>query len=308
MPRLRPLCTLLMLAGCAAATPPTNPQACTIRKAADIPVTFERGFVSAPATIEGKPVRLLIDTGSEISLVTPIAMTVLHLQPDPHRRTTLHGTGGTITTQNALLQSFGIGGMEVLAQSTAVGPLPALRGPALEASGLIGADWLHDFDVELDLLHHRIALYRVEGCVGDYVPWPGRKTAVAAEMLGRGLVVLPVALDGQPVRALLDTGANHSVLSTSAAARIGIAPSTLALDRGGTAMGVDGATLAMRHHRFGQLRIGDAGYPAPPIDIGPLRVAAVDMLLGVDWLRRSRVWIAYSARRVTVQPYLAQTP
>ncbi|MDA8253800.1 MAG: aspartyl protease family protein [Rhodospirillales bacterium] len=39
--------------------------------------------------IEGKPVTLLIDTGAEISLVTPLAMTALHLQADRHRRTTI---------------------------------------------------------------------------------------------------------------------------------------------------------------------------------------------------------------------------
>lgn len=69
--------------------PPAPPLACAIQKAAEIPVAFERGFISVPAMIEGKPVTLLIDTGAEISLVTPLAMTALHLQADRHRRTTI---------------------------------------------------------------------------------------------------------------------------------------------------------------------------------------------------------------------------
>jgi predicted aspartyl protease len=294
--------TVSLLAAGMAASPQIAARACDIRKAAEIPVSFERGFVSAPATIEDKPVTLLIDTGAESSMVTPTAMAVLRLQADRHQRTTIEGTGGAITTQNALLQSFGIGGMDMLDQSAAVGPLPAAQSAVVSASGLLGADWLRDFDVELDLPHQRIALYRVEGCDGDYVPWPGPKTSVVAQVYRRGLVILSAQLDGQPVTALLDSGANQSTLSEAAAARIGVGAAALALDRSGTSTGVDGAALTTHRHRFGQLRIGAASYPGPRIGISALHLAMADMLLGVDWLRGTRVWIGYAARRITLQP------
>lgn len=68
-----------LLAGCTAPPPPVAAQACTLQKVAEIPVGFVRGVVSAPATIDDKPVTLLIDTGSESSIVTPVAVDMLRL-------------------------------------------------------------------------------------------------------------------------------------------------------------------------------------------------------------------------------------
>jgi predicted aspartyl protease len=303
-----PSCVAIgLLAGCAATPPAVPPQTaapatCTVTKAAEIPVAFERGFVSVPARIEDKPVTLLVDTGSEFSLVTPIAMADLRLHEDPHRRTTIQGTGGTITTQNAAVQSFGIGGMDMLDQSVAVGPLPTAQRDVVAASGLLGADWLRDFDVELDLPHRRIALYRVQGCSGDYVPWPGKTTSVVAQVYRRGLLVVSAQLDGQPLTALLDSGANRSLLGEAAAARIGVDAAALAQDPAGTSNGIDGTALATHRHRFGQLRIGSANYANAAIAVSPMHIASADMLLGVDWLRGNRVWISYAARRITIQP------
>jgi predicted aspartyl protease len=300
MTPLRWLCVLL-LAGCTASPPPAGPPVCDLRKAAEIPVTFERGFISVPAMIENKPVTMLVDTGAESSVVTPSAMLALRLQTDRRRHTTIHGAGGTFTTQNALLQSFEIGGMAMLDQSTAVGPLPSMQGVVLKASGLLGADWLTDFDVELDLPHRRMALYRAEGCGDDTVPWQGRKTSVPVRLYGRGLVILSVELDGQPVTALLDSGANFSELSEVAAARIGIDALALAQGQSGRSTGMDGAIMTTHRHRFGRFRIGTTSYANPEIAIGSLHVALADMLLGADWLRTNRVWISYATRRVTIQ-------
>ena len=291
----------LLLTGCAGQLPLPGPQACDIHKAAEIPIAFERGFVSAPALIDDQPVILLFDTGSEVSLVTPIAMTELRLQQDPHRRTTILGVGGTITAQNAFLPSIGIGGMEMLNQSVGVGTLPVLQNAAMNASGLLGADWLRSFDVEIDLPHLRVALFRVADCSGDYIPWQGPKTSVAAQIYRAGLVLLPAKLDGKSVIVLLDSGANRSSLSEAAAGRIGVDASALALDRSGKSTGIDGATIATRGHRFATFQIGSVTYARPVISVSPLHIGIADMLLGADWLRANRVWISYAARRVTFQ-------
>ena len=61
---------------------------------------------------------------------------------------------------HARLQSFGLGGMEMLDQSYAVESLPERGEIGAELSGLIGADWLSDYDVDLDAAHRRMTLYR----------------------------------------------------------------------------------------------------------------------------------------------------
>jgi hypothetical protein len=99
--------------------------------------------------------------------VTHGAVANLRLQRDSRNRTIIHGVGGSITTPNARLQSFGISGMVMMDQSAAVGPA---SGAALRASGLLGADWLSNFDVDFDLPHRMMTLYCVQGCADDYVP------------------------------------------------------------------------------------------------------------------------------------------
>ena len=291
---------VLLLAGCAATPPPDSGRACEVRKAADIPVSFDHGAISVPASIEDKPVTLMVDTGAEASLVTPSAMATLRLQTDRRHRTTIRTAGGAITTQNALLRSFAIGGLEMLDRSVAVGPLPVAQGATLQ--GLIGADWLTDFDVELDLPNRRIGFYRAEGCGPDHAPWPGRTVSLPARIVGRGLVVLSAELDGHPISALLDSGANISILSSAAATRIGVAAAALALDATGQSVGIDGSVMVTHRHRFEQFRIGTATYANPVVSVAAMHNVVADLLLGLDWLRGNRVWISYAAHRVTLQP------
>ncbi len=290
---------LLLLAGCTAA--PAAAPRCDLRQAADIPVTRERGFVSAPAMIENQAVTLLVDTGAEATMVTPSAVTNLHLGTDRRQRTVLNGTGGSIVSQNALLQSIGIGGLDLLDQSVTVGPLP-VQGAALHASGLLGADTLNAFDVEIDLPNRRVRLFRASGCTGDYVPWSGPRTSAVVQLYGRGIVLLPATLDGHELRVLLDTGANHSVLSEAAAGRLGLDAAALAADPASSAMGVDGAVRTTRVHRFDVLRVAGLRTIGPVIVVSPLRIGITDMLLGADWLQHVRVWISYANRRITAQP------
>ena len=296
---MRILWPLLLLAACAG---PRPPPVCEVKQVADIPLGAERGFLSADATIDDKPVTLLVDTGAEATMVTPAALARLHLGADPHRRTTLHGVGGAVVSQNALLQSFGLGGLVLLDQSAAVAPLPVTQGVALHASGLLGADWLSAFDVEIDLPQRRMRLYQVHDCSGDYVPWSGARVSSAVQLYGRGLVLLPATLDGSEVRALLDTGANRSALGEAAADQIGLTATALTRDPVSQSVGVDGAISATREHRFDTLRVAGLRTSGLVVSISPLRLGIADLLLGADWLAHVRVWISYANRRVTVQP------
>jgi predicted aspartyl protease len=306
MPRLPGILIAAALAsligGCARSSGPADAQACVVGKAAEIPISTAFGFVSAPATINDRPATLLVDTGSERSLVTPAAMGSYHLREDPHRTTTIQGIGGGFTAHDAVLKSFGIGGLELLDQRASVGALPTARGISVQADGLLGADWLRDFDVEIDLPHKVMSLYRVTGCSGDYLPWAGAKTSVIAQVYRQGLILLPVEIDGHPVTAVLDRGANGSLITEAAAERFGLEASALTRDGSGRSSGVDGAVTPTHRHQFAQMKIGGAVYATPTLSVGAVRLPVGDMLLGADWMRRNRVWVSYATRHVFFQP------
>jgi hypothetical protein len=302
------LLILPLLAGCAA--PAAAPEACVIQKVIDFPVGEERGLVTVPATLDDQGTTLIFATGAEATMVTPVAMMALQIHGDPRQRTTLTDIGGSFTTQNALLRSMKVGGIEMLDQSVAVGPLPVAPGrdqtiltaPQARAAGLLGADWISDFDVDIDLAHNHIRLYRVHDCEGDYVPWRGPKSTVLAQIYGRGLVLLHVMVDGHPFTAKVDSGSTVSFMGAAAAAGAGLGAGGMAQDPTGRARGTDETVLEAHLHRFDTLQIGDIHYANPHFAITDLHLRQSNMLLGLDWLRHNRVWISYAASRVTIQP------
>ncbi len=300
------LLCLLLLAGCA--TAPAGPQACVIEKVLDIPVNEEGGRITVPAVVDGQNVTLILATGAEASMVTPAAMRALQLHTDPQQRTTLTDIGGSMTTQNALLRSLKVGDVEMSDLSVTVGPLPSLpvangfsSASWQSAAGLLGADWLSGFDVELDLPHHRAALYRVHGCDGDYVPWLEPKSSVNAEIYGRGLVLLTVTVDGHLFKAKVDSATTTSFIGSTAVAATNLAGPELSRDPEGRATGTDLTPIKTRLHRFNTMQIGPLHYANPELTVADLHLRQSNLLLGLNWLRHNRVWISYAAQRVTIQ-------
>ena len=290
------------LGGCAASASHGGAGHCDVHALAHVRLAAERGYVSVPATIEDKPVTMLIDTGSDTTLVTPSAVQTLGLGRDPHASTTINGNDGHVTTRNALLQSFGIGGMEMLDQSYAVAPLPSLGLAGYQAAGLIGADWLSQFDVDLDVPGRRLTLYRVQGCGDDHVPWPGAHASLPVFRAGRDRVIVDATLDGARVHAMIDSGANQSLISRAAAVRAGVTAARMEHDARARTSGMGGGIDQTRVHRFATLDVGGVVWRDPALVVGALSASTgADMLLGLDWLRSHEVWIDYRDRRMFIR-------
>ncbi|GAN77341.1 retroviral-like aspartic protease family protein [Acidisphaera rubrifaciens] len=290
------------LGGCAASASHGGAGRCEVRALAHVQLADERGYLAVPAAIEDKPVTMLIDTGSDTTLVTPSAVRTLGLGRDPHASTTINGNDGSVTSRNALLQSFGVGGMEMLDQSYAVAPLPTLGLAGYQAAGLIGADWLSQFDVDLDVPGRRLTLYRAQGCGDDHVPWPGAHVSVPAFRAGRDRVIVDATLDGTRLHAMIDSGANQSLVSRAAAARAGVTVARMDHDPRARTSGMGGVVDETRVHRFATLDVGGVVWRDPALVVGALSASTgADMLLGLDWLRSHEIWIDYRDRRVFIR-------
>jgi predicted aspartyl protease len=114
---------------------------------------------------------------------------------------------------------------------------------------------------------------------------------------------LGISLDGTPVEALLDSGSSISFLQTEAARRIGVR--TIAGDPAVLVHGIDGGSISVRIHRFKFMSIGPDQITGPQIGIGESQLVSPEMILGLDYLRGWRIWIAYRARMIFMQ--LAQS-
>lgn len=276
--------------------------ACQVSLRAQVPVAIEQGLFVVTASIDGRPARLVLDTGAERSVLTDAAVRRLGLALDPWVGSTLRGVGGIERHQDAAADSIRLGGIR-LRQSPlsrydyfAVGSLNAkLAG----VDGLLGHDFLSHFDLDLDGPGKRFSLYDVAGCRGRFLPWHVRYTSIAAEPAYRRELVIPVTINGETLRSVLDTGTSISLLIAPGMVRLGLPLAGPVRGTPQVLAGIGQYPPMVYRVRFATMRVGNETIEHPTLAVAPLRLH-FDMLLGTDWLRPRRVWVSYPTMQVFV--------
>lgn len=296
--------TLLLLAACQdPSAPSTTAYRCTVQRTAVLPVALVRGFLLVPGELNGNRAMFVVDTGAEATMVTPQAATEFGLDRDRAHRTIIHGIGGQITTFNARVMSFAIGNQELLDRGVAVGPLPNVPATEPQIAGLLVADYLSDYDLDLDVPHHTLTLYRMDGCGDNFVPpWHLARSIVPIRREHKDLLMLDVMVDGERINAMFDSGARVTTLSAAAAGRLGIDEVAMAHDRSITQSGVDRNAVSGHVHQFDQVQVGREVFHDPHLEIAALVLPNAEMLLGADYLRTRHIWVSYTARKLFVAP------
>ena len=282
---------------------PAFGQACLHRLLATATLRDDDGFISLPVTIGGQQVSMLLDTGSDNGLLTVAGASRLGLGRDPGRRVVLEGTGGVgRAAGSARYPGLSIGGLRLPGGILPVGTLPGLPVVTPPVAGLLGADLLARFDVELDLPRRRIGFWAIEAGSLACAPPPGWSPPFDSIPLTRvgDRMMLAGRLDGQPITVLLDSGARSRILSVRAAARLGVGPDRLGVDPGGVTAGIDLHESVYHWHRFRSLTIGDETIDRPVLTVAPLD-ERVDLLLGADWFATRDVWISWATNRLFVR-------
>jgi hypothetical protein len=101
----------------------------------------------------------------------------------------------------------------------------ALSGPL---DGVLGADILRSFDIDLDLPERRMTLYQGQGCAAASPAGAQPYARIAAGRSPSNRLFFPVQLDGSRISALFDNGAQFSVLSARTALVLGVNEAVLA--------------------------------------------------------------------------------
>jgi predicted aspartyl protease len=197
-----------------------------------------------------------------------------------------------------LIHSLAIAGVPIPWQRVRVAPLYVERAFSVKLDGVLGADTLSSFDIDIDLPSHRLALYQKQTCAGAGPAWTGPYSKILARRSPGNHLCVPVQLDGHSVRAFIDTGAQFSVMSKTAAAALGITDQLLAHDLAMTVHGAAAEQLDGRVHRFALLAIGTETIRNPEIGVTDLRLGDADLVLGVDFLQSQRVWMSYGSQQI----------
>ena len=240
--------------------------------------------------------RVVLDTGSDATVLTRTAARRLGvIASGPARR--IGAAGGQAAVSPARLATFSLGAL-------ALRDVPALLAdaPAPPLDGVLGLDVMNAFELDLDVPEGKATFYRMRPCPGALPAWPGPTVALPAQMqAGSGHLFVSVAIDGEPLRGMLDSGASISTLSVQAAEDVRINQRNLARLPGMRGQALNEAGLVVRSRTFGSMQVGPDRLDAPVLSIADLPPFAGDLLVGADYLATRRIWFSFLLGRVFVQ-------
>jgi hypothetical protein len=203
-------------------------------------------------------------------------------------------------TADADLERLVLGGVHIPVERVAVGMFNLQNDRGLHADGLLGADILLAFDMDIDVPDGTLTLYRSNRCPQAGPPWQEPAVEIPGVSARRDRLLLPFQLDGLSGMAILDTGAARNVIGADMARRIGLNEQTMAADIPVRQRGVGPAEAIGYLHRFKLLRIGPSAQVAPVLAVQLAEVGIGDALIGEPFLQARRVWISFRNRQVFV--------
>jgi hypothetical protein len=287
--------------------------ACQLRKVADWPARVEHGATVIDGAINGKPVRFVVGLGAPKSQLYSKGAERLGLKigsPVFRGEVTGYGVGGAQNMGSARINELTLGGASTKNFDMLVWP-GGSNDPNAPV-GVIGQDFFTTFDIELDLAHGAVRLFKPDGCTGDQVVyWPEAYAVVDG---GHSRVDLNVALNGSPLYARIAPGFGRSTVTREAARRAGIAPGALP-EVVPSLPGLDVRPVPMKAASFSSFSVGTESianvklpvgdlYGADTVDVTGSRIQRQvnqpEMLLGSDFLQSHRIYIAVSQDKIYI--------
>ncbi len=196
---------------------------CQLERYGTLPVEMEGGRATTMVKINGSDTRFALDTGAFFNIMSKATASSLGLRlralPFGFR---ISGIGGAADAQYTHVKEFGILG-------TTLKNIDFIVGGTDTGYGLLGANLLDFADLEIDLAHGKLTLFKVDHCDKDALAY----WSTEAQLLSWPIIepsdsridrrtFLNVTINGKKVRAVIDSGAYATVLSRHAAERAGI--------------------------------------------------------------------------------------
>jgi hypothetical protein len=229
------------------------------------------------------PFVMLLDTGANASVVTPLMarhlnVTVRRDKSSPYRRGTRLGRDLQFWVDTRSSDTGSKTGWEY---------------------GLLGGEFMDDYVVDIDFAARKVLfLDPKKYMVPEQVDAPDER--VLGLRLASSRISVPVSLGGQQVDVMLDTGAPPPlILSGKAARKVGIDVEALPrFGRGGTTVG----PMEQRFYEAERFAFGDFPIEPLPVIVAPkgwYNIAGnTDSVIGYDVLRHFHVRIDYPRRRM----------
>lgn len=288
---MRMLVFLLLLSACAA----EPARRCELERAGTLPVFLIGNVPVTVAIINGQTAALVLDTGSDATVLEPRAAARLGIPYSRRSDGLLQVVGRRARTSQTVLAKLQLA-EAVLSDVPAVISGQGLQQPI---DGVLGINVLSGFEVDLDAAGGQVTLYRARPCAG-LPAWSGPYAKLDTQQQSSGHLLVPAALDGHALRGTLDTGTGTTTIGLQAAEDAELTPEDL---RGGRSVAVQGTGprgLRVWPRRFRLLEVGPTSLQGPVLNVADLPPEAGDLIIGNDYLATRRVWIALGAGAVFV--------
>ena len=284
-------------------------------KLATLPITYTSQQPIIEGTINGTPVKMLLDTGAQQTVLTRDLAEKLGL-PLSHSSRVVAGISGTSTQYRVHVDNMSIGPIH----GNHVSLMVAWETASLPSAALVGADFLLQHDIEISLSSREIKFFEAlesGACSEAFLAYWDPDASVVDLAMGPTKDPRPtftVEVNGYKLRAIIDSGAHVSAIDLTAAARAGITPQTPGVVASRALGGIGAHRAASWIAPIDGFLIGNETIRNTSIVISDLRGSALadsnnmrtadflreqaEMLLGADFLQSHRVLIALSQRRL----------
>lgn len=281
--RLLTLLLALLAAACAGDTAGS----CALQRVADVPLQVVGNVPLVTADINGRPASLVLDTGSDVTLLNRAAAARLGVAWDERTSVAVGGAGGASHAFATTLPGLTLGSATTRNVRTLIA-----RAPAPPLDGVLGINVLVGYELDLDVPRRRLGLYRARPCPAALPPWTAPYTRLPTRQKLSGHLYVPGELDGQPVFGLLDTGASHTTVGLASARDAGVTAAALRADPASRTQSLNEGGMIVRQRRFRSLKIGNDTLEQPLLLVADLPPYAGDLIIGGDYLATRRVWIS----------------
>lgn len=278
---------LLWLALSATACTADSGGSCVLQRVAELPLRVIGTVPLVTADINGRPANLVLDTGSDTTMLNRSAAGRLGVSWDERLPISLGAAGGAAHAAAATLPSLALNGAVTSNVRILVG-----QAPAAPLDGVLGINVLIGYEIDLDVPHRRAVLYRARPCPAALPAWTAPFTRLPVQQQRSGHLFVPGELDGQPIFGMLDTGASYTTVGLAVARDAGVTAAALQANPAQRAQSINEGGLVVRRRRFRALRIGNETMEGLTLHVADLPPYAGEMIIGGDYLATRRIWLS----------------
>jgi hypothetical protein len=292
---------------------PTMAGDCRLKQVASIPATFtNQGRILLDTMIDDDPEKLILDTGSPFNVLAE-AYVERRSMPIIQTRRLGFGLTGKELNRVARISQLTLGKMVARSPVFVVG---AIGGDGSKGGpvGLFGTEYLAGYDVEIDPTGGLVNLFQPRHCPGAGLYWANEYFQIPVSLVDGNHLEVQIEVDGKLLNGIIDTGAPGLTMRLAAAdAVFNITADQTAGQPHRTTSGMDGIKIDAFPHTFQSLTFGGITLHNTKVTIADIdqgkgaeytgtRItgnhAQFDMLIGMSFLRKLHLFIAYSESMV----------